>query len=130
MNNTITFNPDYPDIFLGIKEKAGTFPNEKTGEEVKFHNFIVSAALREVEEDSNTVSYTGFENLGYVSINGKSTDKSKIKAEDVARVFGLNEVFNCDQFKDFVGRNCEILFDKKGNIKRITFEPLDDKLKK
>ena len=128
--NNITFNPDYPDIFLGIKEKAGTFPNEKTGEEVKFHNFIVSAALREVEEDSNTVSYVGFENLGYVSINGKSTDKSKIKAEDVARVFGLNEVFNCDQFKDFVGRNCEILFDKKGNIKRITFEPLDEKLKK
>ena len=128
--NSITFNPDYPDIFLGIKEKAGTFPNEKTGEEVKFHNFIVSAALREVEEDSNTVSYAGFENLGYVSINGKSTDKSKIKAEDVARVFGLNEVFNCDQFKDFVGRNCEILFDKKGNIKRITFEPLDEKLKK
>ena len=128
--NTITFNPDYPDIFLGIKEKAGTFPNEKTGEDVKFHNFIISAALREVEEDSNTVSFCGFENLGYVNIGGKSVDKSKIKAEDVARVFGLNEVFNCDQFKDFVGRNCEILFDKKGNIKRITFEPLDEKLKK
>ncbi len=128
--NTITFNPDYPDIFLGIKEKAGTFPNEKTGEDVKFHNFIISAALREVEEDSNTVSFCGFENLGYVNIGGKPVDKSKIKAEDVARVFGLNEVFNCDQFKDFVGRNCEILFDKKGNIKRITFEPLDEKLKK
>ncbi len=128
MNNTITFNPDYPDIFLGIKEKAGTFPNEK-GEEVSFHNFFISAALREVEEDSNTVSFTGFENLGFVNVGGKLTDKSKIKAEDVARVFGLNEVFNCDQFKDFVGRNCEILFDKKGNIKRITFEPLEKEKK-
>ena len=124
MANTITFNPDYPDIFLGIKEKAGTFPNEKTGEEVKFHNFIISAALREVYEDSNTVSFAGFENLGFVNIGGKSVDKSKIKAEDVARVFGLNEVFSCEQFKEFIGRNCEILFDKKGNIKRITFEPL------
>lgn len=127
--NTITFNPDYPDIFLGIKEKAGSFTNEKTGEEVKFHNFIISAALREVEEDSNTVSFAGFENLGFVNVGGKPTDKSKIKAEDVARVFGLNEVFNCDQFKDFIGRNCEILFDKKGNIKRITFEPLEKEKK-
>lgn len=126
--NNITFNPDYPDIFLGIKEKAGTFPNDK-GEEVSFQNFFISAALREVEVDGNTVSYAGFENLGFVNVNGKLTDKSKIKAEDVARVFGLNEVFNCDQFKDFIGRNCEILFDKKGNIKRITFEPLEKEKK-
>ena len=128
MANIFTFNPDYPDIFLGIKEKAGTFKDDKDNE-VSFHNFIISAALRDVEVDGSTVSYCGFETLGFVNVGGKLIDKSKVKAEDVGRIFGFNEVFNCDQFNDFIGRNCEILFDKKGNIKRITFEPLDEKKK-
>lgn len=120
MANVINFNPEYPDIFLGIKEKAGTFPNDK-GEDVSFHNFLIGVALHDVEIDSNTVSCCGYEALGFVNADGKLKDKSKVKAEDMARIFGC-EIFSAEQLEEKKFQNCEVLFDKKGNIKRITFE--------
>lgn len=44
MPNILNPNPQYPDLFLGAVENAGTFPNEK-GEEVAFHNFLLDIAL-------------------------------------------------------------------------------------
>ncbi|MCM1328083.1 MAG: hypothetical protein NC253_01455 [Ruminococcus sp.] len=125
MPNVFNPNPDYPDLFLGISESAGEFPNEKTGEKVKFHNFIVDLALSDREVTSNTVSSCGFECLGFtrtsVGDSTKFTDKRKIKADDISKIFGA-EISTAEQLKDKVFQNCEVLWDKSGNIKRITFE--------
>ena len=124
MPNVFNPNPDYPDLFLGITENSGTFPNDK-GEEVGYHNFMVDLALGDRETNQNTVSSCGLECLGFskTSVDGKTkfTDKRKIKADDISKIFGT-EIFTAEQLKDKVFQNCEVLWDKSGNIKRITFE--------
>ena len=131
MANVINFNPDYPDLFLGMVEKAGSFKDEKTEKEIAFHNFFLSIALRDVEVDSNTVSFCGVENLAFTKDSaGKFVDKRKVKAEDISRIFGT-EITTAEQLKDKIFQNCEVLFDKKGNIKRISFEePVSNSLLK
>ena len=125
MPNVYNPNPQFPDLFLGIIESAGKFPNEKTGEEIEFHNFVIDLALSDREVTSNTVSSCGLECLGFVrtTVEGKTkfTDKRKIKADDISTIFGM-EIFTAEQLKDKVFQNCEVLWDKSGNIKRITFE--------
>lgn len=124
MANVINYNPDYPDIFLGLVENAGTFPNDK-GEEVGYHNFLIDVALRDREITANTVSSCGFEALGFVrtTVEGKTkfSDKRKVKSDDISKIFGVN-ITTAEQLKGKELQNCEVLWDKNGNIKRITFE--------
>lgn len=124
MANVINYNPDYPDIFLGLVENAGTFPNDK-GEEVEYHNFLIDIALRDREITANTVSSCGFESLGFVrtTVEGKTkfSDKRKVKADDISKIFGVN-ITTAEQLKSKELQNCEVLWDKNGSIKRITFE--------
>lgn len=134
MPNVYNPNPQYPDLFLGATETAGTFPNDK-GEKVMYHYFLVDVALGDRETSSNTVSSCGLECLGFskttVEDKTKFQDKRKIKAEDISAVFGA-EISTAEQLKDKVFQNCDVLWDKSGNIKRISFEqpvtaPLKDK---
>ena len=67
MANILNFNPQYPDLFLGAVENAGTFPNEK-GDEVAFHNFLLDIALKKREVSVNTVSSCGYECLGITRV--------------------------------------------------------------
>lgn len=124
MANVYNPNPQFPDLFLGCVENAGSFPNEK-GEDVKFHYFLIDVALSDREITSNTVSSCGLECLGFskTTVDGKTKfiDKRKIKADDVSAVFGC-EIFSAEQLNDKKFQNCEVLWDKNGNIKRITFE--------
>lgn len=124
MANEIKSNPQFPDIFLGAVEQAGSFPNDK-GEDVKFHNFILDIAVADREVNANTVSSCGFECLGFTrtTVDGKTkfTDKRKVKAEDIPRIFGAM-ITTAEQLKTKVFQNCEVLWDKNGNIKRIMFE--------
>lgn len=124
MANVYNPNPQFPDLFLGCVENAGSFPNEK-GEDVKFHYFLIDVALSDREITTNTVSSCGLECLGFskTTVDGKTkfTDKRKIKADDVSAVFGC-EIFSAEQLNDKKFQNCEVLWDKNGNIKRITFE--------
>ena len=124
MANVINFNPDYPDVFLGLVENAGSFPNDK-GDEIGYHNFLIDVALRDREITANTVSFCGFEALGFVrtTVEGKTkfSDKRKVKSDDISKIFGVN-ITTAEQLKDKAFQNCEVLFDKNGNIKRITFE--------
>lgn len=134
MPNVYNPNPQYPDLFLGATETAGSFFNDKK-EEVKYHYFLVDVALGDRETSSNTVSSCGLECLGFskttVDDKTKFQDKRKIKAEDVSTVFGA-DISTASQLNDKVFQNCEVLWDKSGNIKRISFEqpvtaPLKDK---
>lgn len=124
MANVYNPNPQFPDLFLGCVENAGSFPNEK-GEDVKFHYFLIDVALSDREITSSTVSSCGLECLGFskTTVDGKTkfTDKRKIKADDVSAVFGC-EIFSAEQLNDKKFQNCEVFWDKNGNIKRITFE--------
>lgn len=124
MANVINRNPQYPDLFLGAVEQAGTFQNDK-GEEVKFHYFLLDIALGERDESSNIVSSCGYECLGFAktSVDGKTkfTDKRKVKATDIPLIFGM-EISSADQLNSKLFQNCEVLWDKNGAIKRITFE--------
>lgn len=124
MANVYNPNPKYPDLFLGCVENAGSFPNEK-GEDVKFHYFLIDVALHDREITSNTVSSCGLECLGFskTTVDGKTkfTDKRKVKADDISAVFGC-EIFSSEQLNDKKFQNCEVLWDKNGNIKRIIFE--------
>lgn len=124
MPNVINSNPQFPDLFLGASEQSGTIPNEK-GEDISYHNFILDIAIADREVNSNTVSSCGLECLGFsrTTVDGKTkfTDKRKIKAENVALVFGI-EIPNAEFLNTKVFQNCEVLWDKNGSIKRITFE--------
>ena len=124
MPNVYNPNPQYPDLFLGITESSGTF-KDTNDKDVSYHNFLIDLALSDRETTSNTVSSCGLECLGFskTSVEGKTkfTDKRKIKADDISAVFGT-EIFTAEQLKDKVFQNCEVLWDKSGNIKRITFE--------
>lgn len=124
MANVYNPNPQFPDLFLGCVENAGSFPNEK-GEDVKYHYFLIDVALGDREITSNTVSFCGLECLGFskTTLDGKTkfTDKRKVKADDISAIFGT-EIFSAEQLNGRIFQNCEVLWDKSGNIKRITFE--------
>lgn len=124
MANVYNPNPQYPDLFLGITESSGTF-KDANDKDVSYHNFSIDLALSDRETTFNTVSSCGLECLGFVrtTVENKTkfTDKRKIKADDISLIFGC-EIFTAEQLKDKVFQNCEVLWDKSGNIKRITFE--------
>lgn len=124
MPNILNFNPQYPDLFLGAVENAGTFPNEK-GEEVAYHNFLLDIAVRDREVSTNTVSSCGYECLGYVrtTVEGKTkfTDKRKVKADDISGIFGV-DITTASQLDEKKFQNCQVLWDRKGNISKIIFE--------
>lgn len=124
MPNILNPNPQYPDLFLGLVENAGTFPNDK-GEEVSYHNFFIDVALRDRETKSDTVSSCGYECLGLAktTVEGKTkfTDKRKVKAADISGIFGV-EISTAEQLDDKKFQNCQVLWDRNGNISRIFFE--------
>lgn len=124
MPNILNTNPQYPDLFLGAVENAGTFPNEK-GEEVAFHNFLLDIALKKREVSDNTVSSCGYECLGFkkTTVNGntKYTDQRKVKAADIAGIFGV-EITTASQLDEKKFQNCRVIWDRSGNIEAILFE--------
>ncbi len=124
MPNILNLNPQYPDLFLGATENAGTFPNEK-GEEVAFHNFLLDIALKKREVSDNTVSSCGYECLGFkkttVAGNTKFTDQRKVKAADISGVFGV-EITTAAQLDEKKFQNCRVFWDRSGNITQILFE--------
>lgn len=126
MANVINANLQYPDIFLGASEQSGSFKNDRN-EEVKYHNFLVDIACSDRTTNSNTVSSCGYEGLGFVKgSDGKFSDKRKIKFEDTPNVFGC-QVSSAAWFNNKVFKNCLVVWDKSGNIKRIVFEPDEPK---
>mgnify|MGYP001097354606 CR=1 FL=1 len=109
MPNILNPNPQYPDLFLGAVENAGTFPNEK-GEEVAFHNFLLDIALKDREVNSNTVSS-----------KSKLKDQRKVKAADISGIFGV-EITTAAQLDEKKFQNCRVIWDRSGNIMQILFE--------
>ena len=120
MANVVNRNPDYPDIFLGAREDSGTFKN-KENEEVAYHSFILNFALADVATTKNTVSQCGFEVLGMERKGDDFKDWRKVKADDMAKIFGT-QIFTAEQLDCEVFQNCEVVFDRNGNIKRVNFE--------
>ena len=130
MPNQITPNPDYPDIFLGAVEQAGSFPNDK-GVEVPYHYFLLNIALHDIDTNGSTVSSCGFQGLGFSKgSDGNFKDRRKVKAEDMRTIFGV-DIPNADVLAQFQLQPCEVLWSHNGSIKRIRFEKslLDDFLK-
>lgn len=121
MANVVNRNPDYPDIFLGAREDCGEFTVEGSTEKRKYHNFILNFALADVATTSNTVSQCGFEVLGMEKKGEVFKDWRKVKADDMVKIFGT-EIFTAEQLNDEVFQNCEVVFDRNGNIKRVNFE--------
>lgn len=117
------------DLFLGIREEAGQFDvkDEKTGEVTQrdYHYFLVNIATEDVEVTQNTVGYCGYDLLG-IGRNGTNDGKAvykdwrKISPENMESIFGTI-IYSCDQFKRFVGKPCEVFFNRKGNISKVTF---------
>ncbi len=120
MANVIKANPNFPDIFLGAREEAGTFKTAD-GEEREYHNFLINVALGDVATTQNTVSYIGSEVLGMEKKGETFKDWRKVKADDMQKIFGT-EIFTLDQLLPQVFQNCEVVFDRNGNIRRINFE--------
>lgn len=118
--NVVNKNPDFPDIFLGAREDSGTFKN-KENEEVAYHSFILNFALSDVATTKNTVSQCGFEVLGMERKGDDFKDWRKVKADDMAKIFGT-QIFTAEQLDCEVFQNCEVVFDRNGNIKRVNFE--------
>ena len=120
------------DIFLGVREDAGTFTvknEDGTTAERAYHYFLVNIALADMLTNDNTVSHCGYEVMG-IDKNGSHNgdaiykDWRKIKAEDMSSIFGF-EVPNADVFADKILKPCQVYFNRKGNVSRVVF--LDDK---
>lgn len=121
MPNQITPNPDFPDIFMGAVEQAGSFKNDKD-EDVSYHFFLLNLALHDIETNSNTISSCGYQNLGFTKgSDGSFKDKRKVKADDIRSIFGF-DIPNCDFLCPLNLQPCEVIFSQSGNIKRIRFE--------
>ena len=119
--NVVNKNPDFPDIFLGAREDSGEFAVEGSTEKRKYHYFILNFALADVATTSNTVSQCGFEVLGMEKKGETFKDWRKVKADDMAKIFGT-KIFTAEQLDSEVFQNCEVVFDRNGNIKRVNFE--------
>ena len=124
MPNILNPNPQYPDLFIGAFENAGTFQSEK-GEDVAYHNFLLDIALKKREVSDNTVSFCGYECLGItrVTVEGKTKlrDQRKVKAADISGIFGV-EITTAAQLDEKKFQNCRVIWDKNGNIDAILFE--------
>lgn len=121
MPNVIKANPKFPDIFLGTREDSGKFTPEGGGEERKYHYFILNFALADVATTSNTISQCGYEVLGMEKKGDTFKDWRKVKADDMQKIFGTH-IFSAEQLNSQVFQNCEVVFDRNGNIKRVNFE--------
>ena len=121
MVNVVNKNPDFPDIFLGAREDSGEFTVEGSTEKRKYHYFILNFALADVAITSNTVSQCGFEVLGMEKKGETFKDWRKVKADDMAKIFGT-QIFTAELLDCEVFQNCEVVFDRNGNIKRVNFE--------
>ncbi len=119
--NVVNKNPDFPDIFLGAREDSGEFAVEGSTEKRKYHYFILNFALADVAITSNTVSQCGFEVLGMEKKGETFKDWRKVKADDMAKIFGT-QIFSAELLDCEVFQNCEVVFDRNGNIKRVNFE--------
>ncbi len=101
------------EIFLGVKEDEGKYEitDEKTGE-VKsgdYHNYMIYYATEDMKTSDRTKGYEGYEAL-----------TAKVKAQDINKVFGFNVTRS--SFKDMIMKNCQILYDRNGNVKNVIFE--------
>ena len=121
MANVVNKNPDFPDIFLGAREDSGEFNVEGSDEKRKYHYFILNFTLADVVTTSTTVSQCGFEVLGMEKKGETFKDWRKVKADDMAKIFGT-QIFTAEQLNSEVFQNCEVVFDRNGNIRRVNFE--------
>lgn len=92
-------------IFLGLLEKAGEFTDDN-GKNVPFHNVLVSVA-DVPETNSYTLKCYGFEAVVL-----------KIKFENILSVFGFDDFAEFIP-TDWIGKQIDIRYDKKGNVKSI-----------
>ena len=120
MPNVINPNPNFPDIFLGAREDRGEFPVEG-GEKRKYHYFVLNFALADVVTTSNTISHCGYEVLGMEKKGDTFKDWRKVKADDMLRIFGTH-ILSAQHLNSEVFQNCEVVFDRNGNIRRVNFE--------
>lgn len=108
INPTLTY-------FLGFKEKEDDYEitDEKTGQ-VKsghYHNFIVGLAEAFEPNEKSRIGFIGLEPNIY-----------KIKADYFPYIFGEQpQTFNPQMLADKTFKPCEVLYDKRGNIKSIRF---------
>lgn len=121
MPNVLNSNPNFPDIFLGAREDSGEFTPEGGNDKRKYHYFILNFALADVVTTSNTISQCGFEVLGMEKKGDTFKDWRKVKADDMAKIFGT-QILSAEQLNIEVFQNCEVVFDRNGNIKRVNFE--------
>lgn len=121
MANVINRNPDFPDIFLGAREDSGEFTPEGSNDKRKYHYFVLNFALADVVTTSNTISQCGYEVLGMEKKGDTFKDWRKVKADDMAKIFGV-PIISSEQLNIEVFQNCEVVFDRNGNIKRVNFE--------
>lgn len=121
MPNVINLNPDFPDIFLGAREDSGEFTPKDSNEKRKYHYFILNFALADVATTSNTISQCGYEVLGMEKKGEAFKDWRKVSSDDVSKIFGT-QIVSAEQLNVEVFQNCEVVFDRNGNIKRVNFE--------
>lgn len=121
MPNVLKSNPNFPDVFLGAREDSGEFTPEGSNDKRKYHYFILNFALSDVATTSNTISQCGFEVLGMEKKGDTFKDWRKVKADDMAKIFGT-QILSAEQLNIEVFQNCEVVFDRNGNIKRVNFE--------
>lgn len=85
--------------------------------------FILTLSDREV--NTNTVSFCGYECLGYAktTVDGKTKfkDQRKVKAADISGIFGV-EITTAAQLDEKKFQNCRVFWDRSGNITQILFE--------
>lgn len=101
--------------FIDLIENGGTIKDEKTGEDIAWHNFMFGYldTVTETDKGRNEMDTT---KERYFQI--------KIKADKIQQFFGF-EVFCASQFDDCFGKEIELTYGRDGVCGAKFVEPVE-----
>lgn len=95
---------------VGIEVKKGQFEDKISKREISYNNFMMYVITEELP--------ISVENLTIGC--GVDTIKIKNTAENFLHVFG-KDTYTVEELNKFLGKNIDVLYDKRGNVAKIIF---------
>lgn len=92
--------------FIDLIENAGTMEDEKTGNEIKWRNFMFGYTDTVIEAEKGRNEVAGTKERYF---------QKKIKGDNISAFFGF-EVFTADQFNGLFGKEIDLIYGRDGVV--------------
>ena len=92
--------------FIDLIENAGTIQDEKTGNEIKWRNFMVGYMDTATDADKGRNEVDSTEERYF---------QVKVKGDNVSSFFGF-EVFNASQLNGAFGKEIDVIYGREGVV--------------